>query len=59
LFRSLQHFLRNRRFANINALRRELTDWFAPKNVEFWQRGIDLLPEKWQSTVDSNGAYFN
>jgi hypothetical protein len=59
LFRSLEHFLSEQRFRNIGHLRRELTVWFASKGREFYERGIDLLPERWQNTVDSNGEYFD
>jgi histone-lysine N-methyltransferase SETMAR len=59
LFRSLEHFLKKKKFRNITHLRRELTNWFESKDREFYERGIDLLPEKWQNTIDSNGAYFN
>jgi len=59
LFRSLEHWLNKKKFRNIEHLRRELTAFFASKNQEFWHRGIDLLPERWQECIDSNGEYFN
>jgi histone-lysine N-methyltransferase SETMAR len=59
LFRSLEHFLSEQRFRNIEHLRRELTTWFASKGREFYARGIDLLPERWQNTVNFNGEYFD
>jgi histone-lysine N-methyltransferase SETMAR len=59
LFRSLEYFLVKNKFRNINHLRRGLTDFFESKDVEFYERGIDLLPEKWEKTIESNGAYFN
>jgi histone-lysine N-methyltransferase SETMAR len=59
LFRSLEHFLSKNEFQNIVHLRRGLTTFFASKNREFWNRGIDLLPERWQKAVDSSGEYFD
>jgi len=59
LFRSLEHWLNKKKFRDINHLRRELTNFFRSKGLEFYRRGIDLLPEKWQNCVDSNGAYFD
>lgn len=55
--RSLEHFLNKKKFRDINHLRRELTVWFESKDNEFYERGIDLLPEKWQKCVDADGAY--
>jgi histone-lysine N-methyltransferase SETMAR len=59
LFRSLEHFLNKKKFRDIEHLRRELTNFFESKDNEFYERGIDLLPERWQKTLDSNGEYFN
>lgn len=58
LFRSLEHFLNKRKFRNIEHLRRRLTSFFESKDLEFWRRGIDLLPEKWEKTIQASGAYF-
>ncbi|KAJ1356144.1 hypothetical protein KIN20_013805 [Parelaphostrongylus tenuis] len=35
----------------INHLRRELTGLFASKNNEFYERGIDSMPERWQICI--------
>lgn len=59
LFRSLEHFLNKERFRNIAHLRQRLTTFFESKEDEFYERGIDLLPEKWQKCVDSSGDYFD
>jgi len=42
----------------IEHLRRELTNWFESKDDEFYERGIDLLPERWQECVENDGEYF-
>lgn len=59
LFRSLEHWLSKNEFRNIRHLRRELTTWFDSKEPEFYERGIDLLPEKWQECINSRGEYFS
>ena len=48
LFASLAHSLAGKNFANL----------LASKSQEFYSRGIDLLPEKWQPIIDHDGAYF-
>lgn len=58
LFRSLKHHLRNKRFVNTQAVRASLTEFFNLKDRVVWNRGIDLLPVKWQKCIDSNGGYF-
>jgi histone-lysine N-methyltransferase SETMAR len=59
LFRSLEHFLNKKKFQNIDHLHRGLTTFFESKENEFYERGIDLLPERWQKCVDSRGEYFD
>jgi len=59
LFRSLEHYLRHRQFANHEALRLELQTFFDSRDPEFWNRGIDLLPDKWQKVINSCGEYFD
>ncbi|KAK6059590.1 hypothetical protein COOONC_02777 [Cooperia oncophora] len=41
--------------------RPELTNrkgvFFANKNQKFYERGIMMLPERWQKVIDKNGQY--
>ena len=53
-----KEIIRNLLLYDINHLRRGLTDFFGSKDNEFYERGIDLLPEKWQKSVEADGAYF-
>ncbi len=57
-FPILKALFEQKQFRDIDHLRRGLTGWFASKDQEFYERGIDLLPERWQKCVDSNGEYF-
>jgi hypothetical protein len=36
-----------------------MTVFFESKDNEFYERGIDLLPEKWQKCVEADGEYFD
>ena len=58
LFRSLEHSLRGKRFINVDQVKKHLSQYFASKSKSFYQRGIYLLPEKWQKVINSNGEYF-
>jgi [histone H3]-lysine36 N-dimethyltransferase SETMAR len=57
LFRSLQNFLGEKRYVSTEHLKSDLDAFFASKNVEFYGRGIGLLPERWAKVVDSDGDY--
>ena len=57
LFRSLQNFLNERKFQDDNEVKTELEQFFALKNKDFYEKGIMILPEKWQKVIDNNGHY--
>lgn len=59
LFRSLEHSLRGHSFDNLDEVVQHLDGFFASKSKEFYARGIDQLVEKWEKTVENNGAYFD
>ena len=54
LFRSLQNFLNGKNFNNGNDIKSYLIQFFANKNQKFYERGIMMLPEKWQKVIDQN-----
>ena len=58
LFRSLEHFLRGKVFNNEEEIRQALDEYFASKNVDFYRRGFEKLPEIWEKIIDYNGEYF-
>lgn len=58
LFASLAHSLAGKNFASLEHVQNHLRLYFASKPTEFYSRGIDLLPEKWQHIIDNNGGYF-
>ena len=56
LFRSMQHSLAERKFAN-----REVQLWasnfFESQPAEFFERRVHSLRKRWQEVIDSNGDY--
>jgi histone-lysine N-methyltransferase SETMAR len=58
LFASLSHSLAGKNFPNLAEVKKHLRLYFASKPTEFYSRGIELLPEKWQLMIDHNGDYF-
>ena len=59
LFRSLEHFLRGRRFTNDVDIEQCMTDFFAQKTPQFYRRGIFLLQSRWRRIIENNGEYIN
>jgi histone-lysine N-methyltransferase SETMAR len=57
LYRSISHYLREKKFDDENDLKMDLANFFAQKSQDFYERGILALPERWQQVIDSNGAY--
>ena len=59
IFRSMEHNLRNKKFKDEIELENDVINFFNSKPVEFYSRGIDLLPEKWQEVIEVDGEYFD
>jgi len=59
LFRSMEHDLRNKKLKDHIELSNNLINSFNSKNLDFYRRGIDLLPEKWQEVIEVDGEYFD
>lgn len=57
LFRSLSNALRGVSFNNDEELQLWLENWFTSKEVKFYRRGIEKLPERWQEVIDKEGEY--
>ena len=58
LFRSMAHFLRGRRFDNLEQVENGVQEFFASKDKEWYQHGIQELAERWTKTIDHDGLYF-
>ena len=57
LFRFLQNFLNDKNFNNDDDIKSYLIQFFANKNQKFYERGIMMLPERWQKVIDQNGQH--
>ncbi|GBP41573.1 Mariner Mos1 transposase [Eumeta japonica] len=58
LFRSMAHGLTDQKFTSYEYCQKWVDLWISSKDKEFFQRGIHLLPERWQKVVESDGKYF-
>ncbi|GFV73641.1 histone-lysine N-methyltransferase SETMAR [Trichonephila clavipes] len=52
LFRSLQNFLDGKTFTLNEEVKNHLDQFFANEDKKFYERGIMLLPERWQKVLD-------
>ena len=57
LFRSLKHFLRGKPFINYDDLKTAVTNFFASQSLEFWMKGIEDLPNRWEKVINCDGDY--
>ncbi|KAG6795134.1 Ammar1 transposase [Apis mellifera caucasica] len=57
LFRSLQNSLNGKNFNNDDGIKSYLIQFFANKNQKFYERGIMMVPERWQKVIDQNGQH--
>ena len=58
LFRSLQNSLNGKNFNNDDDIKSYLIQFFANKNHKFYERGIMMLPERWQKSLIKMGNTF-
>ncbi|EFN83583.1 Histone-lysine N-methyltransferase SETMAR, partial [Harpegnathos saltator] len=58
LFRSMAHGLSKQRFTSYEDTKNWVDSWIASKDEEFFQRGIRMLPERWEKVVANDGQYF-
>lgn len=57
LFRSLEHFLKDKNYNSKEEVENDLEVFFREKTPEFYARAFQILPERWAKIVDSNGEY--
>lgn len=58
LFRSMQHFLRGRRFKSFEDVEEACKEFFKSKPREWYFKQIRMLADRWQKIVDNDGLYF-
>ena len=56
-FRSLSNHLREKELDDKSNLKTDLVDFFNQKSLDFYERGIFSLPERWRQVVHSDGAH--
>ena len=59
LFRSMQHYLTGKKFADLENVRKEVSQFFTSKPASFYERGIKQLPERWEKVINYDGNYFD
>ncbi len=57
LFRSLQHFLREKKFDDFESVKKGMESFFSLKSLDFYADGIFKLPSRWSQVVESGGEY--
>jgi hypothetical protein len=57
LFRSLSNNLCGVSLNNDAELENWVDDFFTAKPADFFKRGIENMPERWEAVVDNGGAY--
>lgn len=58
LFRSLEVFLRGKKYSNENEVKNDIRSFFDSKDSSFYRSGIEQLVQRWQRVVDGNGGYY-
>jgi histone-lysine N-methyltransferase SETMAR len=56
-FRSLSNYLRGQEFDKEKDLKVDTATFFAQRSVNFHERGILSLLDRWRRVIDTNGAY--
>ena len=44
-------------YEDLNELVTDVKAWIASKNRNFFARGIDMLPSKWEAVIEVDGEY--
>lgn len=59
LFRSMTHSLSEQRFTSYEDTKKWIDFWISHKDESFFQRGIRMLPERWEKVVAVDGQYID
>ena len=57
-FMSMAHFLRGRRFENLEQLETGVQEFFDSKDKEWYRRGIQDLAKRWVKIIEHDSLYF-
>ena len=59
LFKHQDNFIQGKIFENQEALENCVSQFFDSRTPEFYIKGIETLPKRWQQCVDALGNYFD
>ena len=51
-------FLRGKQFVEADDLENDIRHFFDSKPADWYQRGIEKLPQLWEEVIGANGEYF-
>ena len=57
LFRSMQHFLEEKKFKNSEEVKIWVSSYFDSRPAGFFADGIHSLRDRWRTVIDANGEY--
>ena len=57
LFHALNTQLQGENFADVDEVKLWVKNFFASHSPQFYRRGIEDLPRRWEQIMDSNGQY--
>uniref|UniRef100_A0A914CJS9 Mos1 transposase HTH domain-containing protein n=1 Tax=Acrobeloides nanus TaxID=290746 RepID=A0A914CJS9_9BILA len=55
--RSLKNWMSNKVYDDLDELVDDVKAWFVSKNRGFFERGIDMLSEKWEAVIEVDREY--
>lgn len=58
-FQNLDNFLSGKKFNTREAVQNAFADFIASRPADFYSKGINKLPSKWQNCIDNLGQYFD
>ncbi|EFN76697.1 hypothetical protein EAI_17499, partial [Harpegnathos saltator] len=53
----LQNYLNGKNFDSLEALKNGVSSFFESKPCSFYDRGIRMLPERWEKIIENDGEY--
>ena len=59
LFRSMQHFLSEKNYQDLEEIKKDTSQYFTSKPAGFYKRGIKMLLERWEMCISSERNYFS
>ena len=54
---SFSHHLREKKFDDENDVKMDIGNFFGQNSQNFYEHGIQSLPERWRQVIDSSGVY--